>query len=164
MRNMRIYVPATLHELHDEQFGAGGRIVHAVTDDLRAALAAEVNAEYDEEDLEFAAFLAAADTSLDLLAGAPESIPRRLVIAADVPDDAVGPPRAGMPGADLPSALDLRHPLSEIEIVSFHVDEDTEEVRTLVSAAMSGDTRARAESDELDLLWFDVTERAELAP
>lgn len=160
---MRIYVPATLHELHDEQFGAGGRIVHAVTEQLRSTLNAEAGHEYDEEDLEFAAFLAAADTSLDLLAGASDSIPRRLVIAADVPNDAVGEARAGLPGADLPSALDLRHPLSEIEIVSFHVDEDTDETRELVSAAMRGEDGARERADELDLLWYDVSEREELA-
>lgn len=158
---MRIYVPATLQELHDEQFGAGGRIVHAVTPQLREVLESG-GEEYDEEDLEFSAFLAAADTSLDLLAGASDAIPRRLVIAADVPDDAVGQARAGLPGADLPSALDLRHPLSEIEIVSYHVDEDTEEARALVAAALRGEEGARERADELDLLWYDVTERAEL--
>lgn len=161
---MRIYVPATLHELQDEQFGAGGRTVHAVTDQLRELLNQDVAEPYSDEDLEYAAFLAAADTSLDLLAGAADSIPRRLVIAADVPDDAVGPARAGMPGANLPSAIELRHPLSEIEMVSFHVDEDTEEARTLVSQAMGGDERARNQADELDLLWFDVTEREALTP
>lgn len=158
---MRIYVPATLQELIDEQFGAGGRIVHAVTPKLREVLESG-GEEYDEEDLEFAAFLAAADTSLDLLAGTSDSIPRRLVIAADVPADAVGQARAGLPGSDLPSALDLRHPLSEIEIVSFHVDEDTDAARALVSAAMRGEEGARERADELDLLWYDVTERAEL--
>ncbi len=161
---MRIYVPATLQELHDEQFGAGGRIVHAVTAQLRQALNRGGAESYDEEDLEYAAFLAAADTSLDLLAGAPDATPRRLVIAADVPQDATGPARAGMPGADSPSALDLRHPLSEIEMVSFHVDEDTDAARKLVAQAMQGDEQARQQADELDLLWFDVTEREALRP
>ena len=161
---MRIYVPATLHELHDEQFGAGGRIVHAVTDELRETLNRDAAEPYGDEELEYAAFLAAADTSLDLLAGAPDSIPRRLVIAADVPNDAVGAARAGMPGADLPSAVELRHPLSEIEMVSFHVDEDTDAVRELVAQAIAGDEQARNRADELDLLWFDVTEREVLAP
>lgn len=161
---MRIYVPATLDELHDEQFGAGGRIVHAVTDGLRETLNSDAAEPYGDEELEYAAFLAAADTSLDLLAGAPDPIPRRLVIAADVPNDAVGPARAGMPGADLPSAVELRHPLSEIEMVSFHVDEDTDAVRELVAQAIAGDEQARNRADELDLLWFDVTEREVLAP
>lgn len=159
---MRIYVPATLQELHDEQFGAGGRIVHAVTEELRANLNAEAGQEYDEEDLEFAAFLAAADTSLDLLAGAADAIPRRLVIAADVPDDAVGPAQKSLPGAGLLSARDLRHPLNEIEIVSFHVDEDSPDVRAVITQAIEGDEAAREHANELDLLWFDVTERASL--
>lgn len=156
---MRIYVPATLNELKNDQFGAGGRVVHAVTDALRAALAQEHEAEYDDEELEYAAFLAAADTSLDLLAAAPTGIARRLVIAADVPADAVGPAQPGLPGADSPSAVELRHALSEIEIVSFHVDEDSEHAVTTVAAALAGGQAERESADDLDLLWFDVTER-----
>src|SRR5690625_5864503 len=140
---MRIYVPATLHELHDEQFGAGGRIVHAVTDDLRETLNRAAAEPYGHEDLEYAAFLAAADTSLDLLAGAPDSIPRRLVIAADVPNDAVGAARAGMPGADLPRAAELPHPPRQTAMATFHLDQDTAAVREPAAHATAGDQAAR---------------------
>lgn len=159
---MRIYVPATLNELVNDQLGAGGRVVHAVTASLRTVLGQGQEREYDEEELEYAAFLAAADTSLKLLAGAPSAIPRRLVIAADVPDDAVGHAQEGLPGADLPSALELKHALSEIEIVSFHVDEDSESARATIAAALVGGEPERQRADELDLLWFDVTERGAL--
>src|SRR5690625_6996697 len=56
----------------------------------------------------------------------------------------------------------LRHPLSEIEMVSFHVDEDTAAARKVVARAMQDDGQARQQADELDLLWFDVPERAAL--
>src|SRR5674476_1255397 len=59
----RIYLPSTLLEL-DSRHGLAPRLVHAVTPALRAALPDE-----DEEGLEYAAQLLAADDSLELLEG-----------------------------------------------------------------------------------------------
>lgn len=47
-------------------------------------------------------------------------------------------------------------------VVSFHADEDDDSVRALVSAARRGEQPAQAQVADLDLLWYDVTERAVL--
>lgn len=48
------------------------------------------------------------------------------------------------------------------QVVSFHVDSD-DGVRALVSAARRGEQPAQTQVADLDLLWYDVTERAVLA-
>ena len=88
---MRIYLPATtvvLRTLVDEGRLAGPHTAFAVTPQLREFFALS-DAEADLEELEYAALLAAARASLRLLDHDPLAPRRRVVVAADVPDDAV---------------------------------------------------------------------------
>ena len=147
---MRIYLPAALTELAGTA-ALTPRVVHAVTPALRAALPDE-----DDEGLEYAAQLLAADDSLDLLTPAH---PRRVVIAADVPEEAVEALPSGHEHA--PSAVQLTGPISWDQVACAHVDEVTaqEDVR----ATLDGDDEAAERLAERDLLWYDASELACLA-
>lgn len=88
---MRVYVPATttiLRELVEEGRLTAPLTAFAVTDDLRSFYARSDD-EADMEELEYAALLAAARASLRLLDLDPFAGRRRVVISADVPDEAV---------------------------------------------------------------------------
>ena len=148
---MRIYLPATVSELADSR-GLGPRVVHAVTTGLRAALPDE-----DEEGLEFSAQLLAADDSFDLLADRGD-VPRRVVVAADVPDDALAP----LGGDDaVPSAVRLLEAVTWDDVACAHIDEPAAEADA--RAAITGDEEAAERLVERDLLWYDVSELAGLA-
>lgn len=146
---MRIYLPATLSELADPE-GLGPRVVHAVTPGLRAALPDE-----DEEGLEYAAQLLAADDSLDLI---DDGAPRRLVVAADVAEEAVVP----LDDDDAaPSAMRLLEPVVWEDVACGHVDEEA--AAADVTATLAGDEVAADRLAERDLLWYDVSELPGLA-
>lgn len=146
---MRVYLPATLSELADPE-GLGPRVVHAVTPGLRAALPDE-----DEEGLEYAAQLLAADDSLDLI---DDGAPRRLVVAADVAEEAVVP----LDDDDAaPSAMRLLEPVVWEDVACAHVDEEA--AAADVTATLAGDEVAADRLAERDLLWFDVSELPGLA-
>lgn len=147
---MRIYIPSTLAEL-DPSRGFAPRLVHAVTAALRAELPDE-----DEEGLEYAAQLLAADDSLDLLerTDAPR---RRVVVAVDVPEavvEAVDDPHA-------PSVVRLTTPVGWDDVACAHVDEAAAEPD--VVAALAGDDDAVERVADRDLLWYDATELDRLA-
>ncbi len=147
---MRIYVPSTLAEL-DPRHGLAPRLVHAVTSALRAALPDE-----DEEGLEYAAQLLAADDSLDRLDGS-DAPRRRVVVAADVPEavvEAVDEPHA-------PSVVRLTTPIGWDDVACAHVDE-AGAVDDVV-AALAGDDEAVDRLADRDLLWYDVSELDRLA-
>lgn len=147
---MRIYLPSTPSELRGT--GLPARLVHAVTPALRAALPDE-----DEEGLEYAAQLLAADDSVELLAAAPGTSPRRVVVAADVPESlvtAVADPHA-------PSVVELTTDIGWDDVACAHVDEADAE-RDVRSAA-DGDDDAGERLADRDLLWFDVSELPDLA-
>ncbi len=141
---MRVYLPAVAADLTEE---LRPPLVHAVTPAVRAEFPGE-----DEETLELIAFLAAADDSVRLVAerGAP---PRRVVLAADVPDARLTPG-----GEDeLATVLVPDGPVPWDSVVSIHVDGPDAAAR--VTAAAAGDAEALDALGEEDLLWFDVTER-----
>lgn len=143
--------------------------VHAVTPALREHLT-----DGDTEELELAAMLDAADSSLRLLATAsgPGGRARRLVLAADVPAASVRPRQhvVGDPSEAL-SRVELSEPLAVRAVVSAHVDESDAEADVAAAAralpaADSGDDDASFAVDGAqghDLLWYDATELAELA-
>lgn len=144
---MRLYLPATLRDL-DRPDGLRPATAHAVTPALAAALD-----EDDEETLEFAALLAAADASVALLAADRTAPRRRVVVVADLPD--VRPvPRDD---DDDPSAVVPPSAVRWHDVVSLHVDEVQAEAD--VDAAARGDVEALDRASERDLLWFDVSER-----
>jgi hypothetical protein len=155
---VRIYLPATLDEIEPLTLLAARR-AHAVTPALRAALPDE-----DEEGLEFAAQLAAADDSLLRVASAPEAPHLRLVVSADVPDALVGEPDGhdgtGGPvpagSAVAPSAVSVLGLVQRSWVVCVHVDEPA--ASPDVVAALGGDEDAVERLAERDLLWYDVTE------
>lgn len=149
---MRIYLPATLDELEPDVLTLTARRAHAVTPALRAVLPDE-----DDESLEFAAQLAAADDSLALLARRPDAPRLRLVVSVDVPDRAV----VSVTDPDeLPSAVDLLDDLGREDVACVHVDEP--EAEADVRRAVDGDETALEALDERDLLWYDSTELGQI--
>jgi hypothetical protein len=157
---VRIYLPSTLDELDatgspvpsDDPGRAtgsfGSRIVHAATAALRAALPDE-----DEEGLEFAALLAAADDALLRVAARPNAPRLRLVLALDVP----GADLTAVDDDDLaPSAALLPVSVGRDDIVCAHVDEPAASAE--VERAVAGDVDAAERLADRDLLWYDATE------
>lgn len=150
---MRLYLPATLDELDALRGGtplAVPRRAHAVTPALVALLPDE-----DEEGVEFAAQLMAADDALVLLAARPDAPALRLVVTVEVADDAVGD---GKPEDDdeAASLLTLVGPATLDDVVCAHVDEPG--ARGEVARALDGDDAALDSLAERDLLWYDATE------
>ncbi|ROS31169.1 hypothetical protein [Cellulomonas sp. PhB150] len=146
---MRIYLPATLDELDASELPP--RRGHAVTAALRAALPDE-----DDEGLEFAAQLMAADDSLDLIR-ASEAAPRlRLVVSVDLPDARVTTVEDAEDGA--PSLVEIVGTVAAADIACVHVDEPG--AAADVGATVAGDDEAGERLDDADLLWYDASELA----
>jgi hypothetical protein len=160
---MRVYVGTTLAQLKDlreKGFEPPVR-AHAVTPSLR-----EWYVEGDQDELEYAASVDAARDSLQLLATAGgQAARRRVVVAADVPDDLVHHEPATLEDSArsavrLDGSLDLEH------VVSIHVDDDLalDDVAAAVAAlpaAQAGDEDAQFTVDGADgheLAWYDVSE------
>jgi hypothetical protein len=125
---VRVYLPATtttLRTLVDEGALPGPHTAFAVTPQLRQFYELS-DAEADDEELEYAALLAAARASLRLVDIDPTAARRRVVVAADVPDAAVRP---------------IDDPDTDRGAVRFEADI---EVRNVASAHMDG---ADAEDD-----------------
>jgi hypothetical protein len=162
---MRVYLATTVPGL--VRFHADGVVsatdgvrAHAVTPALR-----EWYTEGDSEELEYAAMRGAARESLTLLAAEADAVRRRVVLAADVPDAQVVPDAAvHRSGVRIATAV----PMSAV--VSVHIDEpeadDTVAAAVeALAAAEAGDEDAAFTVDgaeDCDLLWYDVTEIAQL--
>jgi hypothetical protein len=162
---MRIYLPTTVTGLR--ALSAGGEVgppplaAHAVTPALR-----EWYVEGDLDELEYAASAEAASASLRLLAADPVAVPRRVVVAADVPDGTVQ--AAGE--SPYRGAVYVSTPIPISAIASIHIDDALAEPEILaavgaLAAAEAGDEDAvfvvdGAEGHEL--LWYDVTELDDL--
>lgn len=151
---MRIYLPATLLDLDPGSADGGARAplaprrAHAVTPGLR-----ELFPDDGEEGLEFAAQLAAADGSLEVLRATPQAPRLRLVLTADVADEMVS---IAHDDDAAPSAVDVAAPVNWAAIACAHVDEPA--AAADVAAALTGDEAAVERLDERDLLWYDATE------
>jgi hypothetical protein len=165
---MRVYVPTTLNALAKAQaegsLGTAPLQAYAVTPALREWYLSD-----DIEELEYAALVRAAQSSLRLLAGDDEAPRRRVVLALDVPDHEV----ALHNDAELadPAALGAVA-LSEAPVLAkaaaVHADADDAEVREDVTAAVAaiaaadaGDEDARFVVDgaeDHELLWFATQE------
>jgi hypothetical protein len=161
---MRVYLPTTLSRLAaayaDGVFAPAPVGAHAVTPAVR-----EWYVTGDVEELEYAALTEAAEASLRALAGG-HGPRRRVVVAADVPDAHVRP----RPDRRFRSAVEVALPVALSDVASVHVDEPEAEpvVATAVdalAAADAGDDDARFALDEAEateLLWYDVSEIADL--
>jgi hypothetical protein len=157
---MRVYVPTTFPALAAAaaagEIGPAPVLAFAVTPALR-----EWYASGDSEELEYAATVDAARECLRLLAKDSAAPPRRLVIAADVPDDAV------ILAADVhPAAVLVSAAIAMKDVASAHVDDaDAEpDIRAAVAAvpaADAGDADAGFVVDgaeDHDLHWYATQE------
>jgi hypothetical protein len=161
---MRVYVPTTMNALAQAHgtgtLGPAPLRAYAVTPALREWYLSD-----DIEELEYAALVRAAQSSLRLLADDAEAPRRRVVVAVDVPDQAVAL-RNDDEHSD-PAALGavtLSEPLAMAKAAAVHADADDAEVREDVTAAVAavaaadtGDEDARFVVDgaeDHELLWF----------
>jgi hypothetical protein len=163
---MRVYLPTTLTALACLlQAGAIGPAPvpgFAVTPALR-----EWYATGDLEELEYVAMAHAARASLRLLAGDPQAPRRRVVLAADVPDEQIE--HDG--GFDEPTLVEVRAPVAIDQVVSGHIDDmlaagDIAEAVAALPAADKGDDDAQFAVDGAEgheLLWYASQELPYLA-
>ncbi|WP_416520731.1 DUF6912 family protein [Streptomyces achromogenes] len=162
---MRVYVPLTLPALAEAhrtgELGSGPFVAYAVTPALREWYLSE-----DIEELEYAALGRAALASLRLLAADPDAVPRRVVVAVDVPDRAasVDPDRGLEPAALGQVTVTVSVPLAKA--ASVHVDAEDAEgdvaaAARALPAADGGDDDARFVvdgADDHELLWYATQE------
>ncbi|QXJ21980.1 hypothetical protein AGRA3207_002900 [Actinomadura graeca] len=158
---MRVYLPSTLTLLAAvraaREIGPAPLSAHAVTPALR-----EWYASGDLEELEYAAMTAAARASLRLLAADPSAPRRRVVLAAEVPGDAV----AWRGGSADRSLSELAAAVPWRKIASAHVDDpsaapDIAAAADALAAADAGDEDARFTVDGAkghELLWYATQE------
>ncbi|WP_448610008.1 DUF6912 family protein [Geodermatophilus sp. URMC 60] len=137
---MRVYLPATtsvLRALVDDGRLTGPLTAFAVTPGLREFYALS-DAGADEEELEYAALLAAARASLRLIDVDPSAARRRVVLAADVPDAAVS--EVEDPDADR-GAVRIAGDVALRDVASAHVDgaEAEDDVRAAVNVVLEAD-------------------------
>ncbi|MGR6965867.1 DUF6912 family protein [Geodermatophilus sp. URMC 61] len=137
---MRVYLPATtnvLRTLVDEGRLTGPLTAFAVTPGLRDFYTLS-DAGADEEELEYAALLAAARASLRLIDVDPSAARRRVVLAADVPDSAVA--EVEDPDADR-GAVRITGNVALADVASAHVDgaEAEDDVRAAVGVVLEAD-------------------------
>lgn len=169
---MRVYVATTLAGLARAHTSGvltePGAPAHAVTPAVR-----EWYVSGDDEELEYTAMMEAAEASLRALAFESrfdeKLLPRRVVVAADVPE---GSAAVAAPGSvdGQRSAVVLKEAVPMSAAVSVHVDEQAAEpvvqaALSAIEAADAGDDDAQFlldEAEACDLLWFDVTEIADL--
>lgn len=168
---MRVYLPSTLpalaRALTTGEVGPAPIVAYAVTPALR-----EWYADGDLEELEYAALMAAARASLHLLAEETEAQPRRVVLAAEIPDGVVAKQpgdSALLPGGDR-ALVRLTAAVPAAKIVSGHVDDAAavDDVRAAVAAlpaAEAGDEDARFTVDGAEgheLMWYATQELPDL--
>jgi hypothetical protein len=163
---VRVYVPLTWAGLATavERGGLPPGPGYAVTPALR-----EWYASGDAEELEFAAMSDAAEECLRLIAADPGAPPRRVVVAADVPDPDVTP--VGARHAERhPAAVQIGAGVPMKIWASVHVDDpsaapDVTAAAAVITLADAGDDDARFTVDgaaDHQLQWYGVQEIASL--
>jgi hypothetical protein len=158
---MRVYLPATVSMLADvlreSEVGPAPVRAFAVTPALR-----EWYASGDLEELEYIAMMHAARASLRLLLADPGAPRRRVVLAADVPDEQVD----AKGGFDEPTLVLVSAPVPLTRVASGHVDDlvavgDIGAAAAALPAADSGDDDAQFLVDSAEgheLLWYATQE------
>ncbi|MCW2644109.1 MAG: hypothetical protein JWP07_218 [Pseudonocardiales bacterium] len=153
---MRVYLASTTIGLLDlveaGSLGGASTTAFAVTPGLR-----EWYVDDDVEELEYAATIEAARASLRMLDSAPEAARRRVVLAADVPDDAV------TVRDDLDrGVVQITGPVALAQIVALHADGPDAESAVAaavqaITAADLGDEAAQEAVDDaegFELSWY----------
>jgi hypothetical protein len=158
---MRVYLPSTLPALADilvkDEIGPSPLRAFAVTPALREGYASG-----DDEELEYAAMLAAARQSLRLLGADPAAPRRRVVLAADVADAQV----SWQAYDDEAAAVAVGAVIAVGTIASGHIDEldamtDVAAAAGAVTAADAGDGDAAFAVDAAEaheLAWYATQE------
>ncbi|MFC8224767.1 DUF6912 family protein [Streptomyces sp. NPDC057287] len=162
---MRVYVPLTLSGLaavHAAgEVGPGPLTAYAVTPALREWYVSD-----DIEELEYAALNRAAAASLRLIAGKPDEVRRRAVVALDVPDGAVVADPDHILDASSIGEVRIADAVALSKAAAVHVDADDAEkdvaaAAAALGAADTGDDDARFTVDgaeDHELLWFGIQE------
>ncbi len=162
--SVRVYFPATMTSvrllLEHRELGPGPMSAFAVTPALR-----ESYAEGGLEELEQAAMAEAARASLRLLALDPAAQPRRVVLAADVPEGALSKPAGGSP-----ASVRVSGTVALAAVAAAHVDDAEAEADVRAAAAAIGGADAGDEdaafvvdgAEGNDLLWFATQELGDL--
>lgn len=153
---MRVYIPVTTRVLREMietgELGPAPLTAFAVTPGLR-----EWYRDGDIEELEYAALLEAARGSLRLLDEDPVSARRRAVVAAEVPDDQVGPrPDLDRAVVRLTAAVPMR------QVAAVHMDGADAEaaVRAAADSVLEADLGSDDakflldEAEGHELLWY----------
>jgi hypothetical protein len=158
---MRVYLPSTLPALAaillSAEIGQPPLRGFAVTPALR-----EWYSSGDMEELEYIALLHAARASLRLLHEDPSAARRRVVLAADLPEELI----VTGAGFDEPALIEVKKPVLLSHIAAGHIDDESAmaEIAAAVAAlpaADGGDDDAQflvdsAEGNEL--LWYATQE------
>lgn len=157
---MRVYLPATSSQLRglaeNGSIGPAPLTAFAVTPGLR-----EWYVDDDIDELEYAASMEAARSSLRLIEADPAAARRRVVISLDAPDDTV------TIRDDLDrGVVSLASDVSSKQIAAIHVD-DADAEQTIAAAAEAidradlGDEDAQQAADDAEgyeLSWYDPSE------
>ncbi|MGD0686091.1 MAG: hypothetical protein ABSA03_13350 [Streptosporangiaceae bacterium] len=163
---MRVYLPCTLPALArllaSADIGPAPLRGFAVTPALR-----EWYVSGDLEELEYVAMTAAARASLRLLLDDPDSPPRRVVLAVEIPDERV----VTTTGPGDPALVEIDQEIPVRLVVSGHIDDPgaADDIRAAVAAlpkADDGDDDARFAVDGAEgheLLWYASQELAYMA-
>jgi hypothetical protein len=158
---MRVYLPSTLPALaellQDASIGPPPIRGFAVTPALREWYSAG-----DIEELEYVALMQAARASLRLLLADPDAPRRRVVLAAEVPDDKI----IGPAGFDEPALVEIKASITMRDVVSGHVDDrlaasDIADAVDALPAADDGDDDAQFTVDGAEgyeLMWYATQE------
>jgi hypothetical protein len=157
---VRVYLPLTvrgLTELHrNGRLAPAPLAAHGVTPALRRDWAGA-----DDEELEYAALMAAAFDSLVRIAET-DAAPRRVVVAADVDD-------ADVVLGDDPTAVSVSVEIPLSRCSSVHVDDaesegDVAQALRRLPDATAGDGQALADVSlsQLELMWFATQEIGDL--
>ncbi|HEY1622002.1 MAG TPA: hypothetical protein VGG25_30570 [Streptosporangiaceae bacterium] len=154
---MRVYLPATLPAvaalLLSEQISQPPVRGYAVTPALR-----EWYSSGDMEELEYIALLHAARASLRLLREDPQAPRRRVVLAAELPEEQI----VGNAGFDEPALVEIKIAVPLAKIVSGHIDDPAAAAEIAAAAAAlpaadAGDDDAKFAVDSAEgheLLWY----------
>jgi hypothetical protein len=157
-----VYLPATttvLERLLEHGRLEGPLTVFTVTPQLRSFYELSDG----DEELEYAALIAAARASLRLIDNDPTAARRRVVLAADVPDDSVSPiedDAADAGAARTTADVALR------DVASAHIDgaEAEEDVRAAVNVVLEADLGSEDAQFRVDqaegheLAWYATQE------
>jgi hypothetical protein len=158
---MRVYLPTTLVELGTAlvggQIGPAPVLGYAVTPALR-----EWYVGGDLEELEYVAMMQAARASLRMLHADTTAPRRRVVLAAELPDEVVTVKN----GFDNPGQVAVTLPVLLADVVSGHVDDtdaagDIDAAAAALPAADAGDADAKFVTDSAEgheLLWYATQE------